>query len=90
MDWKLFWITFSTIFLAEIGDKTQLGVLSFSAAEKSPLVIFIAASLALAAATLIGVLAGSVLRQFIHPKALQIGGGIVFVLAGIWMIFKGD
>lgn len=88
MNWQLFWITFGTIFLAELGDKTQLGVLSFSATSKSPLTIFLAASFALLAATFIGVLAGTLLAKFINPKLLQIGGGVLFILVGLWIIFS--
>jgi putative Ca2+/H+ antiporter (TMEM165/GDT1 family) len=90
MDWQIFWVTFGTIFLAELGDKTQLGVLSFSANAKSPLTVFFAASLALIAATGVGVLAGTFLERFLNPKLLRIGGGILFIAAGIWIILKGD
>lgn len=90
MDWTLFWTTFIAIFLAELGDKTQLGVLSLTAASRSPLTIFAAASVALIAATFIGVLAGTLLAKFINPKALRIGGGLLFIAIGFWIIFKGD
>jgi putative Ca2+/H+ antiporter (TMEM165/GDT1 family) len=88
VDWHLFWITFGPIFIAELGDKTQLGVLSLSAVSKSPTTIFMAASLALISATLAGVLAGSLLSKFINPRFLKIGGGICFVLVGLWLIIK--
>lgn len=90
MDWQIFWITFSAIFLAEIGDKTQLGVLSFSATAKSPVTIFVAASLALIAATFVGVLAGTLLAKYIQPKFLRFGGGVLFIAVGLWIIFKRD
>lgn len=90
VDWKLFWITFGTIFLAELGDKTQLGILSFSATSKSPLTIFLAASLALIAATFAGVLAGTLLAKFINPKFLRIIGGLLFVAIGFWILLKRD
>ena len=88
MEWHLFWITFGTIFLAELGDKTKLGVLSLSATSKSPLTIFVSASLALISATFVGVLAGTLLAKFINPKLLSIGGGLVFIVVGIWIIFR--
>jgi putative Ca2+/H+ antiporter (TMEM165/GDT1 family) len=90
MDWQIFWITFWTIFIAELGDKTQLGVLSLSAASRSPLTVFAAASAALILATLAGVLSGAFLSRFINPRALKIGGGLIFVLVGLWMIMRGD
>lgn len=90
MDWNLFWVTFGAIFLAELGDKTQLGVLSFSATSKSPITVFIAASIALLAATFMGVLAGTLLAKFINPKALRISGGFLFIAIGLWMIIKRD
>jgi len=88
MDWKVFWMVYWSIFLAEIGDKTQLGVLSFSATNRSGVVVFTAAALGLVTATLIGVAAGRMLNQYVEPKFLQIGGGALFVAIGIWMIFK--
>lgn len=90
MDWQLFWITFGSIFLAELGDKTQLGVLSFSATSNSPLTIFLAASVALVLATFVGVLAGALLAKFINPKVLRFAGGLIFVFIGFWIIFKGE
>ncbi|MBI2119194.1 MAG: TMEM165/GDT1 family protein [Elusimicrobia bacterium] len=90
MDWKLFWLTFATIFLSELGDKTQLGVLSFSATSRSPLTIFLAASCALTLASFIGVLFGTLFSKFIHPKTLRIIGGILFIAIGCWILFKKD
>ncbi|MBI2915985.1 MAG: TMEM165/GDT1 family protein [Elusimicrobia bacterium] len=86
LDWKLFWVTFGSIFLAELGDKTQLGVLSFTASSGSPWTVFLAASTALIAATCVGVLAGSFLSKFIQPRILEICGGALFVSIGLWLI----
>lgn len=88
MDWKLFWVTFFTIFLAELGDKTQLGVLSLTAAGRSPVVIFAAASLALICATLAGVLVGTFLSKYLDPRLVKIGAGILFIAIGIFIIIK--
>lgn len=91
INWQLFWTTFLGIFLAELGDKTQLSVLSFSATSQSPWTIFIAASLALISATSVGVLAGTFLSKFIHPQYLRILGGILFIAIGVWVLAtKGD
>ncbi len=90
MDWKLFWITFGGIFLAELGDKTQLGIVSFSATGRSPMLVFMAASLALVLSTFIGVLAGSLLSSNIDPKTLRLAGGFLFIAIGFWTIFKGN
>lgn len=88
MDWKLFWVTFVTIFLAELGDKTQLGVLSLTAAGRSPATVFAAASLALICATLAGVLVGSYLSKYMDPKLVRIGAGVLFIVIGLFIIFK--
>ena len=76
--------------MAELGDKTQLGVLSFTASSRSQLVIFAAASLALIAATSVGVLAGTILAKYINPRILQSFGGVLFIIIGIWILVKGD
>ena len=67
MDWKLFAITFGTVFVAELGDKTQLAALAFTADSKKPWTIFAAASLALVVVTAIGVASGSLLSRWINP-----------------------
>lgn len=90
MDWKLFWLTFTTIFLAELGDKTQLGVLSLSATSRSPITIFLAATFALILASFIGVLLGTLLSRFIHPKTLRMIGGMLFIAIGCWILFKPE
>lgn len=90
MDWKLFWTTFGTILAAEMGDKTQLGVLGFSAEGHSPATVFLAASCALVTATLIGVVAGTALGKVVPPRYLHLGAGLLFVALGLWMIFKPD
>ena len=83
-------MTFTAIFLAELGDKTQIGVLSFSAASRSPWTIFAAASLALLLATAVGVLAGTLLARFIQPKAMKVISGCLFIGVGLWVLLRGD
>jgi putative Ca2+/H+ antiporter (TMEM165/GDT1 family) len=89
MDIKLFATVFGTIFLAELGDKTQLATLLF--ASRSPgnsLTVFFGASLALVVTTLIGVAAGSVVSQYVDPKYLSYVAGAGFVIVGLWTIWQ--
>jgi putative Ca2+/H+ antiporter (TMEM165/GDT1 family) len=89
MDWKLLLTVFSTIFLAEIGDKTQLATLLYaSAAEVHKLTVFFGASLALILASALGVVAGSILAQYVNPKYLSWVAGAGFIGVGLWTILK--
>jgi putative Ca2+/H+ antiporter (TMEM165/GDT1 family) len=89
MDIKLFATVFATIFLAELGDKTQLATLLFaSRAPGNLLTVFLGASLALIATSLIGVAAGSVVSQYVDPKYLAYAAGVGFVVVGLWTIWQ--
>ena len=89
MDIKLLTTVFITIFLAELGDKTQLATLLFAAREGSNLAaIFVAASAALIVASAIGVLAGGIISNYIEPKYLSYVAGIAFMLVGAWTIWQ--
>lgn len=87
MDWKVFFTVFGTVFLAELGDKTQLATLLFSADKPaSKWTVFAASATALVLASAIGVLAGSWLSQHINTRHLQIVAGIGFMLVGAWTL----
>ena len=89
MDIKLFLTVAATVFLAELGDKTQLATMLFSAREDaSRLTVFLAASLALVAASGIGVLAGGLVSHYIEPAMLTRVAGAGFILIGIWTIWQ--
>ncbi len=89
MDIKLLATVFGTIFLAELGDKTQLATLLFAAREGSSLAtIFIAASSALVAATAIGVVAGDIFSNYLDPRFLSYIAGTGFILVGVWTIWQ--
>ena len=89
MDWKLLGIVFGTVFIAELGDKTQLATLLFAAdREVSKWLVFIGASLALIATSALGVLAGSLLAQYVSPQTLQVVAGIGFILIGAWTLLR--
>jgi len=89
MDWKVFTTVFSVVFIAELGDKTQLATLLFAAdKEVSKLTVFIGASLALILASAIGVAAGSLISQIISEKHLHIIAGTGFIAIGVWTLVK--
>ncbi|MBL8498010.1 UPF0016 family protein [Nitrosomonas sp. JL21] len=89
MNYTLLLTVFMTVFIAELGDKTQLATLLFAAdKEVSKLTIFAGASLALIATSAIGVLAGGFISDHISAKHLQYIAGAGFILIGIWTLIK--
>lgn len=91
MDFRLILTVFGIVFLAELGDKTQLATVLFAAKSPGNLAaVFVGASLALVTASAIGVLAGSLLAQFLNPKVLAYLAGAGFVLIGIWTIWSAS
>lgn len=89
MDLKTALTVFSVVFLAELGDKTQLATFLF--ASKSPtsyLAVFIGASLALVTATAIAIGAGAFVSQYIDQKMLSYAAGAGFILVGIWTLWR--
>ena len=84
---KAFFTVFMTVFLAEIGDKTQLATMLFAAdAQSNKWIIFAGAALALVCAAAIGVLVGAQLERVISPRTLKIVAGIGFIAIGLWTI----
>jgi putative Ca2+/H+ antiporter (TMEM165/GDT1 family) len=89
MDWKVFLTIFASVFIAELGDKTQLATMLFAAdQEVSKFAVFFAASLALIVASAIGVLAGTLLSEYIDPRKLQYVAGIGFIAIGLFTLFR--
>ena len=89
MDWKVFLTIFGAVFIAELGDKTQLATMLFAAdKEVSKYAVFIAASAALIVATAIGVLAGSLLSEYIDEKYLHYIAGIGFIAIGVYTLYN--
>jgi putative Ca2+/H+ antiporter (TMEM165/GDT1 family) len=85
---RVFLSTFALLFVAELGDKTQLAVLSMTAKHKMPLWIFAGATLALAAVTLLGVVGGEILTRFVPELVLRKGAAVLFVVMGVLMWFE--
>ncbi len=88
MELKTLTIVFATIFIAELGDKTQLATLLFAAdREVNRWVVFFGASAALVLTSAIGVLAGGLIAQTVSPRHLSIAAGIGFIAIGIWSLW---
>ena len=79
----LLFTTFVTVFLAEMGDKTQLTTITLSSTTNKPLAVFIGSSIALILATLLGALAGGSIANLIPAFLLRVLSGIVFLIIGI-------
>tara|TARA_R110002096_G_scaffold434973_3_gene658953 strand:- start:1167 stop:1439 length:273 start_codon:yes stop_codon:yes gene_type:complete len=89
MDWKIFLTVFVAVFIAELGDKTQLATMLFAAdKEVSKYTVFFAASAALVVASAIGVLAGSLLSEYINVKYLQYIAGVGFIMIGAFTLYN--
>ena len=89
MDYKILLTVFATVFIAELGDKTQLATMLFAAdKEVSKLTVFIGASLALIASSAVGVVAGSFVSEYISPKHLQYIAGAGFIIIGVWTLIR--
>ncbi len=89
MDWKIFLTVFGAVFIAELGDKTQLATMLFAAdKEVSKYTVFIAASAALVIASAIGVLAGSLLSEYINEKYLHYIAGTGFIIIGAFTLYN--
>lgn len=88
----VFGTTFITIFLAEIGDKTQLSTLLMSAESHSPWVVFMGSAAALVTTSLLGVLLGSWIANRVSPKTVEKSAGVMLLLISLmlfWDVFQG-
>ena len=81
----VFLTTFTTVFLAELGDKTQLAALLLSAESGRPVLVFVGASLALISSSLVGVVLGRWLSRVLPPQQLERLAGILMIALGLWL-----
>lgn len=86
MDWQLFATTFSAIFLAEMGDKTQLAAMTIAASSQRPWTVLLAASFALAAVSAIGVGFGAAVGAYLPIVWIKRAAGCLFVAIGALMV----
>ena len=86
----LFFTTFVTVFLAEMGDKTQLTTITLSSTTNKPLAVFIGSSIALILATLLGTMAGGSIANLIPAFLLKLLSGLVFLTIGIKLLAQSN
>ena len=87
MDWKIFGTAFLTLFLAELGDKTQLAIITMTAKTESKIAVFLGASLALVFVSFLAVVFGGLLSQYIPTEWLQRIVAVAFIVIGVLMLF---
>lgn len=89
MDTKIFFAVFTAVFIAELGDKTQLATILFAADKGvNKALVFLAAASALVLTSALGVVAGSVLAHYVSARYLRIVAGLGFIGIGAWMLLK--
>lgn len=86
MDWRIFITTFGVIFLAEMGDKTQLAAMTMAADSKKPWAVFLGASLALMAVSAVGVLVGTAIGNYVPIIWVKRVAAIAFIVIGVMIL----
>ena len=91
MDLRLFATVFTTVFVAELGDKTQLATLLYAADAAHPkLTVFAASAAALVLTSGLGVLAGSLVSEYVDERVLRWVAGLGFIAVGAWVLITRD
>lgn len=88
MNWKIFFMAFATLFVAELGDKTQLAVFTLVTESKAPWEVFLGSVLALTVVTMIGVLFGDAVSRYIPPQYLRLGAAFLFIGIGAVILWQ--
>lgn len=86
MDYKVFITAFMAIFLAELGDKTQLAAISLAAESKKPFSVFLGASTAFMLVTLIAVFFGNAITKLFGEKTIKIAAAVCFIAVGLFLL----
>ena len=87
MDWRIFLTTFGTIFLAEMGDKTQLAAMTMAADTKKPLTVFVSSALALVCVSALGVAVGGTLGHYLPLDWIRRAAALGFITIGVLILF---
>jgi putative Ca2+/H+ antiporter (TMEM165/GDT1 family) len=88
MDLKVMLTTFAMIFLAELGDKTQLATFALAAENKTRLAVFLGSAGALVLTSLLAVIFGAAISRLVPVNYIKTGAGALFILLGLWMILS--
>lgn len=86
MDWRVFLTTFGVIFLAEIGDKTQLAAMTIAARTDRPWAVFLGAALAFACISAAAVMLGSVIGNYVPLEWVKRGAALLFIIIGVLIL----
>lgn len=86
MDWRVLFTTFGIIFLAEMGDKTQIAAMTMAAEKKRPWEVFLGASIGLAAVSAIGIVVGTALGHYLPVEWIKRVAGAAFVVIGVLIL----
>ena len=86
MDWRVFMTTFATVFLAEMGDKTQLAAMTMAAETKRPLTVFVSAALALVCVSALGVAVGGALGHYLPLEWIRRVAALGFIAIGVLIL----
>lgn len=88
MAWAQFFTAFAAIFLAELGDKTQIAMITMSASSKHPFSIFLGGAVALVLLTAIAAVVGETVTRYVPESVLSKVAAVIFVVIGVWTWFK--
>jgi putative Ca2+/H+ antiporter (TMEM165/GDT1 family) len=90
MDWHLIGLSFITVFLSELGDKSQLAAIALSGRSQAPRAVFLGTAGALLLTSLLGALAGGAVAEFLPTRLLKIIAAVGFAILAIKLLFFGD
>jgi len=88
MDWKVFFMTFSAVFVAELADKTQLVGIGMAAKSGKPLSVWLGSVSAYIIVTVVSVLIGVVLGRYVKPELIRYLGASLFIIIGVLILLK--
>jgi len=88
VDWKVFFMTFSAVFFAELADKTQLVGISISAKSGKPIAVWLGSVSAYIIVTAFSVLIGATMAKYLKPEMIRLVGASLFIVIGLLMLFN--